>query len=49
MILMMKKSKEMREATKEEQEYIQKHIDEISVSTGINFWDEFEKKEIVND
>jgi len=32
-------SKDMRDATKEERETIDKHIKEISESTGYNFWD----------
>ena len=32
----------MRDATLEEQQNIQKHIDEISEPTGINFWDTIE-------
>ena len=35
----------MRPATIEEQKSIQKHIDEISEPTGINFWDDLKEKE----
>ena len=38
-------SAKMRDATKEEQESINKYIDSISVDTGINFWDILEKVE----
>ena len=38
-------SAKMRDATKEEQESINKYIDSISVDTGINFWDILEKAE----
>ena len=31
--------KEMRDATKEEQEKVNSYIDSISIDTGINFWD----------
>lgn len=33
----------MRLATKEEQECIQKHINNISTPTGVNFWDDYKK------
>ena len=32
----------MRDSTLEERESIQEHIDEISVPTGINFYDKFD-------
>ena len=35
----------MRNATKEEQEKVNKYIESISVDTGINFWDLLEKAE----
>ena len=38
-------SAKMRDATKEEQESVNKYIDSISVDTGINFWDILEKVE----
>ena len=35
----------MRDATKEEQEKVNKYIESISADTGINFWDLLEKVE----
>ena len=35
----------MRDATKEEQEKVNKYIESISTDTGINFWDLLEKAE----
>lgn len=36
----------MRDATREERECVDKHIENISEPTGINFWQLFEKKEL---
>lgn len=41
----LKISAMMRDATKEEQEKVNKYIESISIDTGINFWDLLEKAE----
>ena len=35
----------MRDATKEEQEKVNSHIDNISEDTGVNFWDILDESE----